>query len=605
MPRLSAALFLLLSLLSPLTLLAANRAEVLLIFDPAEPLSSLDAEGIRQALAEQRTPFVEWRLDAVSPSAETLSPFSVAILAHARLDEPARAAISDWVSAGGGLLSTGVSASGLETLLGIAPLQPLSRLAASEVRFQRRHPVSTGSYWQGPISQIPPMPASEFPSILQLLYLDQAWPAYTAQATAAEVLARWRDSNTSWFTDDGPPAVMAHRPGAGRSLYVGALPGAYADPGWQYPLSWRTLIDQALQWLNRRGSTVQLGHWPHGQSAAMALTADTERADMASVVPDMLAIFQRLGLTRFATFFIVGRAGGDALTEGAQEHPQTVAQILEAGSELAGHGDVHTRFEGQARALQRERLQRMVDLIEPAMLASGQRLLGFRGPGLAVDRNTFDALADVGLAYDSSQQDVWTEATLPYFARGIWHLPASSPMDFALLERLGLSGSDWEDLIRDKLAYVQSRRGLFNWVVHPWIIQGELARIESVLADIQQQGDIGMYRLDDVLYWWLLREELEVELVDSDAWGMQLRLSNRGSQRVEGASLWLRAPDGAAPRQAYLEGQSLATLHREHGLDEAETFEVLVVPELAPGASVRIDWRTPREPQIFADGFEP
>lgn len=604
--RLRTLLLLLPLLVSTTARTATSGAEVLLVFDPEQPLSVLDAQGIRDALQELRSPYQDWPLSNQQPlTTAAVQPYSAIVLAHLRLPPEQRALIADWVADGGGLFASAAAAEGLESVLGITGLQPISRDDSSEMRFIRAHPVATGSYWQGPISQLPPMPVEQLPAVMQLLYLDPGWPAYSATPTTATILARWRRSGASWFSNDGSPALFSHQHGAGRTVYTGALAGAYADPAWRYPLAWRSVIGEALRWVNRRGSVVQLGYWPQAYRAAFALTADAERAAMATVVPELLAAFSRLGLPRFGTFFFVGQAGGDPLTEGAQEHPDTLAAVIAAGAEVGGHGDVHSRFAGQDLATQRDRLQRMIDVLQPTLAASGGQLLGFRAPGLAVDRNSFAAEVDVGLAYDSSQQDVWNETTLPYFDGGLWHLPVSSPMDYALLHEAALSGDEWELLQRDKLAYVQSRRGLFNMVIHPWLVADQLPRIEAMLADAMADGGLWLGRLDDLLYWWLQREDLQIEVDHADAQQLRLRVHNRGPLAVEGASLWLRPPAGSAERLASIDAEPAVIHSRHHGLGaEPDRFDIVVLPTLAAGAAVVVDWGRPRPPEVFSDGFE-
>jgi hypothetical protein len=593
-----------LAVLLAATPVQALQPQVLLVFDPAEPLSALDAAGIRAALVEQQIPRIEFEHGLANPiSPAQLQQHAAIVLAHVDLQAGERLAVEAYLQSGGGVLATGRSGLGLEATLGVGPLQTLLRNGSTEIRLQNAHPVATGSFWSGPISQTPPMPAEELPGIQQLFYLDPDWPAYTAQPVQAQVLARWRRAEAIWSSTDGSPAVFAHQAGAGRAVYLGALPGVYVDPDWNYPLAWRTLISEALSWVNTRGALIQLGYWPQGKRAAFAYSADTERAQMATVVPALLAIFDALGLQRFGTFFIVGQAGGDPGTEGAVEHPQVVSQILSAGAELAGHGDVHLRFQNQDLPTQRARLQAMRGLIEPLMGAAAP-LLGFRGPALAVDRNTWRALAAEGLVYDSSDQDVWSEWSLPWFTGEVWELPPSSLMDYRLMVEMGLSGAEWEVLLRDKLAFIASRRGLFNWITHPWVIENELPRVEAMLRDARDRGDLWLARLDDILEWWLRREDLRVQVLESDAFRLRLQVDNLGDVPVQGASLWLRLPPAEYPWLATVDGAGTPMQPRPHGLGTPTAFEVVVISQIAASANALVELRVDRPVGVFADGFE-
>jgi hypothetical protein len=589
-------------------LATAGTAPLLLVSDSQDALSRLDASGVRAALVELQVPHAEHDQSAGDGLPTTpiddvlLSGRSAVWLAHLSLQPAEIAALDRFVRAGGGIVASGRSGQGLEPLIGIGSLAPMLRTAATELRFGVAHPVASGSYWSGPISQTPPTPVEEMPGIQQLFYLDPAWPAFTAAPQQAQVLARWRRAEAPWFSTDGSPAVFARALGAGRLVYFGGLPGAYMDPAWEYPRSWRTVILEAQAWV-QQGLQIELGAWPQGRRSAFAFTTDAERAAMATVVPALLQIFEALGLQRFGTFFMVGQAGGDPDSQGAVEHPAVVAQILAAGSELAGHGEVHTRFAGQDLPTQRARLQQMRALIEPLMGPMAP-ILGFRGPALAVDRNTYRALREAGLAYDSSDQDVWSEWTLPFFTGEVWQLPPSSMMDYRLLIEAGLSGGEWEQLVRDKQAFVASRRGLFNWVTHPWVLADHLPRVQAMLGDANARGDLWMARLDDVLAWWMQREDLRVELLERGEFASRIEVRNEGAQTADGASLWLRLPPAEHPWRIRVDGVETATVERSHGFAGSRDYRVLVLPAIAAGASrdVRIEQLRP-EP-VFADSFE-
>lgn len=597
----------------------AVRPEVLLVFDPADTLSALDARGIREALAEQRTPLIELPLAAGAELPALIEQHPVLVLAQRRLAAADLTRVQDWMAAGGGLVVSGAAGLDLQPVLGLRNLRELGRFPPDrppldEIRFGLSHPVATGSFWTGPISQVPPMPASELPVVPQLLYRLE-WPAYTATVDTAQVLARWRSSASAWTVADVEPAVFAATKGRGRAVYFGALPGNYAD--WNYPLGWRMPVQEAVSWVNTQAPQVQLGHWPDARRAAYAFTADTERAPMRSVVPALLAVFERLGLSDFGTFFIVGQAGGDSGSEGAVENPAVVQAILAAGAELAGHGDVHSVIRGQDLATQTARLSAMRALIENST-AQVPPVRGFRAPALLVDGNTWRAAATVGLSYDSSDQDVWCECGLPWFTGEVWSLPPTAPMDYVLVDQFGLSGNEISVLMRDKAAYVASRRGLFNWVTHPWILGGYtihdpegqpsrenlLAMVEGVLAAARDDGGFWMRRLDRILDWWVQRESLSIEIVDSGPFLLELRVRNAGMQAVDAASLWLRLPVAEYPWNVELDGTPRPTLSRSHGLGASAPFEVLVVPRIEANAEVRVNLRLLRPDAIFADGFE-
>lgn len=95
-----------------------------------------------------------------------------------------------------------------------------------------------------------------------------------------------------------------------------------------------------------------------------------------------------------ATFFVLG--------EVAEEHPDLVRRIADAGHELASHGHTHTPLYGLTVAEFEDELVRSAAAIERA---SGLAPIGFRAPNFSIDRETSWAFGVLGASeyeYDSS-----------------------------------------------------------------------------------------------------------------------------------------------------------------------------------------------------------
>jgi hypothetical protein len=547
-----------------------------------------------QALHEAQIEATLVDISAVPFDSGLLARRHIVVLCDLTLSAVQAGVLEQWVHDGGGLLASGAAGVGLEALTGTGALAPLA-IDLTEVTMPAAHPVAHGTHWQGPITQTPPMPAAEIPSTVQLLYINRAWPAWGASGGDGTMIGHWDG-------DDGTAAIVAAERGAGRVVWSGALPGAYSD--WDWPHSWRTVVVAAVQWLRGSGVHAELGYWPHAHRAAMVFTADTESTRMGVAVPALLDIFAEFGLQRFGTFFMLGRADGDDPVfdyGGALEHPEVVRAIIAAGAEVAGHGDVHRRFNGQSLAVQRARLQAMLDIIEPILAESGDALLGFRAPYLSGDLTTSPALADVGIAYDSSDADVWSETTLPFFDGHIYQLPPGTPMDWHLLEVYGLDDTTVTTLFVDKIDYVMSRRGMFAWLTHPWVIEPHLDIVRGVLAAATAHDDLWLTRMDDIAVWWAQREELRLAWQSDEQTAKRLRLHNPGAAAIDGASVWLRLPTAPGTWQASIDGEPVPMHERVHG---GVPFLVAVVPRLEAGAQVDIELDRQRPARVFADGFE-
>jgi len=112
----------------------------------------------------------------------------------------------------------------------------------------------------------------------------------------------------------------------------------------------------------------------------------------------MGALFDLLdGLGAKATFFLLGMT--------VDRYPQVIAEAAGRGYEIASHGHAHTRVYTQTPGEFRADLQRSIDAIGAA---TGKRPAGYRAPEFSINRATpwaYDVLAELGLAYDSSQHD--------------------------------------------------------------------------------------------------------------------------------------------------------------------------------------------------------
>lgn len=589
----------------------------------------MDCTGAGEALVEAGIVHFHQDLSLQPLTAEFLADYSIVIACDLELTPAESAMLEFWTGAGGGLLATGASGLGLEHLLGLTDIVPTGGDDATDVRFVKDHPATAGGWWSGLSLESPPMPASQMPTIMRHLYFDREWPAWAAAPGDGTVLARWRNKDDRWEVPDNQAVVIAHSPGDGRSVYSGALPGVYAN--WDWPHSWRTFLISAVEWLATSRGLVEIGYWPHAHRAAFSWTGDTERPRMVTAVPSLLDLFSNLGLERFGTFYVVGKAGEGTVHVGALEHPEVVQAIAAAGSEVGGHGDIHAsfnegpehrdarvpfnaiqplsenpRFDLHARARdqsydqQYDRLQDMRDIINPILEPFGEEVTGFRAPHLSQNRTTFRALADLGFDYDAGEADVWSQTTFPHRLLDVWQLPPTMPMDYNLLEAADLDPAVVEALYLDKLAYVISRRGLFSWLHHPWIIEPHLELVENILRYAIARGDIWMARQDDILKWWIQRESLSVTRIEHHGRRLEIEILNGGTAGVEGASIWIRTPaDTPEDWVARVAGQTVPLHRRDHG---GGRFMVAVIPPVPAGDSrvliVQIGDR------IFSDRFE-
>lgn len=122
---------------------------------------------------------------------------------------------------------------------------------------------------------------------------------------------------------------------------------------------------------------------------------DRARPELERQTGAVLALLGELGVR--ATFFLLGMT--------AERYPHLVERIAAGGHELACHGYAHERVYAQTPDGFRADVGRAAEAIERL---AGRRPLGYRAPAFSINRDTpwaYDALADLGFRYDSSQYD--------------------------------------------------------------------------------------------------------------------------------------------------------------------------------------------------------
>jgi len=115
------------------------------------------------------------------------------------------------------------------------------------------------------------------------------------------------------------------------------------------------------------------------------------------VVPRMLEVLDQVGLQ--LTLFVVGRDAAQP------EHHRLLRDVVDAGHEVGNHSFSH---EPWFHLYDDERVAaEVVDAEEAIEAATGQRPVGFRGPGYSLSQPLLEVLADRGYRYDASILPTW------------------------------------------------------------------------------------------------------------------------------------------------------------------------------------------------------
>jgi peptidoglycan/xylan/chitin deacetylase (PgdA/CDA1 family) len=221
-----------------------------------------------------------------------------------------------------------------------------------------------------------------------------------------------------------------------------------------------------------------------------------QRYGPATGVPRLLRILAERGV--MATFFVPGHS--------AERFPEAVAQILDAGHEVAHHGYLHERLTGSTEAEERRYLELGLKALDTA---AGVRPAGYRAPWWEITERTLALLTEYGFAYDSSlfDRDVPYRVETP--AGPLVEVPVSWALDdwekyafwpevtgSGVIERPGAVLENWWEEVQ---AY-EAEGGCCVLTMHPFL-SGRPARaraLASLLDRILERSGIWVATLAEV-----------------------------------------------------------------------------------------------------------
>ncbi len=142
--------------------------------------------------------------------------------------------------------------------------------------------------------------------------------------------------------------------------------------------------------------SIDVEDWYQGIEIPMDQWEGFERRVKVSM-EDLLNLMARYDVT--ATCFVLGKV--------AEEHPELVRRIHEAGHEIATHGYSHEKVYNLSPGRFRRELRHSIELIQDL---TGERVLGHRAPYFTITEDSLwalDILREEGILYDSSIHPVF------------------------------------------------------------------------------------------------------------------------------------------------------------------------------------------------------
>ncbi|WEK33204.1 MAG: polysaccharide deacetylase [Candidatus Pseudomonas phytovorans] len=262
--------------------------------------------------------------------------------------------------------------------------------------------------------------------------------------------------------------------------------------------------NQARQyWPQRKSTAVSLtfdvdaeaGYLGESPSFARRLTSLSEgRFGVTRGVPRILELLRRHGIA--ATFFVPGYT--------AEQHPQLVETLLQAGHEVGHHGHMHLRSD---KVSVQEQVDEMERGLEALARAGAPKPAGYRSSSWELTPETFALLLRHGFAYDSSCMGDDRPYVETCNGASILELPVHWSLDDYPMFGWGIdNGGNFSHprmLFDTWLAeYESARRDArhTSFTMHPEVI-GRAARFEQLERLVERMvsdGDVWFARLDAV-----------------------------------------------------------------------------------------------------------
>lgn len=194
-------------------------------------------------------------------------------------------------------------------------------------------------------------------------------------------------------------------------------------------------------------------------------------------------------------------------------HRSAVEQIVEAGHEIACHGDQHEPLAGLTEEAEERILVSQLETMERHL---GIRPSGYRSPSWDLNLRTPDLLRRHGFTYDSSLMGSDLPYMLPTDHGTLVEVPVQWMLDDAPYYRhVYGAANQFADPLRVVGAWRQefealhADNGCFVLTMHPWVTgrPSRLAALGQLLDVVQSREDVWITTCGEVAAWAASRPE--------------------------------------------------------------------------------------------------
>jgi peptidoglycan/xylan/chitin deacetylase (PgdA/CDA1 family) len=285
-----------------------------------------------------------------------------------------------------------------------------------------------------------------------------------------------------------------------------------------------------------------------------------------------------------------------------KRHPGPIKRLSKKGVEFTVHGYIHTDYKLISAKEQARHFQKAGKIFDD----SGISFKGFRAPYLRINNMTSEVLSNLGFLYDSSHVIYWDVIgqdenarqgeveyrrlldfydarsacdylALPRYIDGLIELPVSIPDDEAMVDRLGMRGSQeianvWQAILKK----TYERGELFVVQLHPERIDLCGGALSQTVRQAQAfNPPVWIATLGEIARWWNEKGKFILEVQPEGAGRYRVKASCS-----EKATLLLRNCKASVPTAEWSYGYQ-GTSARDFAI-ESPTRPVIGVE---PGSS--------------------
>jgi peptidoglycan/xylan/chitin deacetylase (PgdA/CDA1 family) len=219
-------------------------------------------------------------------------------------------------------------------------------------------------------------------------------------------------------------------------------------------------------------------------------------------VPRILRLFDRYD--QKCTFHIPGKV--------AENWPETVKRIHDAGHEIAHHGYTHVGPREMSKEQEEQEFLKTLDIFDDLI---DETPVGYRNPGGGMSEYTLELLEEHGFIYDSSRKDLDVPYFHPESEDCVVEIPNSYYLDDFVYFGYNMGPTfDFQagitptgpvfDSWKEELEGIYQEKSIFMLTMHPQVIgrAGRMRALEELLQNAVEKNDMWVTTSENIAQDW-------------------------------------------------------------------------------------------------------